>query len=333
MPVAFDIMAGYPVGRIDAEGGTVTVKGTVPWSDVGNKLDELFPASTTSGIGANAIDPLFGLYRCQSCEFEPLGSNGAKVNYGTPFNSPYDATFKLPIYELAVLTAVYSSVQVEFPNASSGDGGGAPDTPDGSTEVTGLIHQLTSGGETIKLQDSSLYWSDDLSAKESGLTCVKIIPTIEHNVTWKRVISPPWESMRTLIGKVNNVDLGPFQTGTMLEETLMYLGFTATPDITPDGQRVWEIGYRFSERRIDELSKSAVGGSKVADGINVSNPNTGGWNHFYKQEEPDKAGGANTKTSGFRRLHATKPVSSPLLYNADTAIHQKADLTALFVQV
>ena len=337
MPVSVDIIAGYPVGNIGPEQGSVTVAVKLPWDEVGNKLAELFPSPSTSGPGANKLDPLFGLYRCQSAEFKPIGAEPDVTGDGTPFTSPYDATFTLPYYSLALLTITYSSVQVEFPNQSSD----SPDTPDGSTEVLGLVHQLSSGGEVITLDDASLYWSDYTSVKGTKVSAHKVVPTIEHNIQWKRVLSPPWEAMRTLIGKVNDKDLGPFQTGTMLVETLLYLGFTATPDITADGTRVWDIGYRFSERRVDELTKAAIGGTITADGIAGYESQYGGWNHFWDHEEEKvidpatKQAVANPKTSGFRRLHSRKPenAAGALVYGADTAIFKKGSLEDLFVQV
>jgi len=335
MAVAVNVQAGSPNGNINAEQGTITVSGTIPWANLGSKLDELFPSSTAAGVGANPVDPLFGIYRCQSCEFRPVGDEQALVNQaGTPVASAFDSDFKIPKYELAWLTITYSSLQVEFPNESSD----SPDTPDGSTEVSGITHQLSSGGEVITLANDSLWWSDNTSAKGTNVTASKVVTTIEHNVTWRRVLNPPWSDMRELVGKVNDDDLGPFQTGTMFEETLLYLGFTAVPDIMSDGTRVWEIGYRFSERRVDELCKDSLGGSIIADGVDGHATEFGGWNHFYKQEESEDKDGVNTKTSGFRRLHSSDPNggtgtgADPLVYDAETAIFRKADLTALFVQ-
>jgi hypothetical protein len=252
------------------------------------------------------------------------------VTYGTPAASLFDGDFTMPAYEYAWLTITYSSLQVEFPNESSD----SPDTPDGTTEVPGITHQISSGGEVITLANDSLSWSDGTSAKGTNVTASKVVTTLEHNITWRRVLNPPWQDMRELVGKVNDDDLGPFQTGTMFEETLLYLGFTAVPDIMSDGTRVWEIGYRFSERRVDELTRLTRGGAIVADGVDGHAQEFGGWNHFYKQEEPEDQAGANTKTSGFRRLHSVNPdgVDDPLVYKAETAIFRKADLTALFVQ-
>jgi hypothetical protein len=330
MAVAIDIQAGYPQGNITPEGGSLTVVGKVAWSDIIPAITQLFPAPTTAGPGTGAIDPGFGLYRCQSCEFKPVGTDPLVNAGGTPFTSIYDANFTMPFYEFAWLTINYSSLQVEYPSVA----GDTPDTPDGSTAVYGLVHNLSSGGETITLSDRSLYWSDEKSANGEKVSARKIIATVEHNVMWKRVASPPWESMRTLIGKVNSTNLGPFQTGTILNETLLYLGFTATPDITAAGDRVWEIGYRFSERRVDELASNyGTGTGAVADGVVGYEDTYGGWNHFWKQEEPVTVDGENTEVSGLRRLHATKPEADYHLYQEGYAIFKKADLTALFVQV
>jgi len=331
MAVAVDVRAGSPSGNINAEQGTITVAGRIAWTSLATKLGELFPSSTAAGVGANPVDPLFGIYRCQSCEFRPIGDEEALVNQGgTPAASPFDSDFKIPKYEYAWLNVTYSSLQVEFPNVT----GDSPDTPDGSTEVPGITHQLSSGGEVITLANDSLWWSDGSTAKGTNVTASKVITTVEHNITWRRVLNPPWSDMRELVGKVNDDDLGPFQTGTMFEETLLYLGFTAVPDIMSDGTRVWEIGYRFSERRVDELTKATRGGAIIADGVDGHATEFGGWNHFYKQEENEGVAGANTATSGFRRLHSVEPDAGddPLIYNVETAIFRKADLTALFVQ-
>jgi hypothetical protein len=342
MAIAVDVQAGSPTGNINAEQGTINVSGKVSWANLGPKLLELFPAASTSTHGVNPLDPLFGVYRCQSVQFRPIGAE-PKVNFGVPAVSLYDADFTMPVYEFAWLDITYSSLQVEFPNVSgsspSGSPSDTPDTPDGSTEVTGLSHQLTSGGETITLADSSLWWSDGGTAKGTSPSAHKIVATVEHNMTWNRVSSPNWEAMRTLIGKVNDDDLGPFQTGKILEETLLYVGFTATPDITADGERVWTLGLRFSERRVDELTKVSEGGAVIEDGITGYTSTYGGWNHFFMQQEDQDANGANPRTSGFRRLHSRKPTNATPSagkyydYVDDTAIFKKDDLTALFRQV
>jgi len=338
MPIDVNIQAGYPTGSVGTEQGSVTVAIILAWDLVPGKLAELFPSPSAAGPGANKLDPIFGFYRCQTVEFKPIGAEPDVTKGGAPFVSPYDATFTLPYYELALLTITYSSVQVEFPNQSSD----TPDTSDGSIEILGLTHQLSSGGEVITLDESSLFWSDYTSAKGTSVTSHKVIPTLEHNIKWKRVLSPPWEAMRTLIGKVNDMDLGPFQTGTMLEETLLYVGFSASPDITADGTRVWEIDFKFSERRVDELAKATIGGSVVADGITGYTTTYGGWNHFWKQEEDKVMNGAtppaavdNPVTSGFRRLHSRKPANAAaaLVYLGDTAIFKKGSLETFFVQV
>jgi len=334
MAIAVNVQAGYPIGNISAEQATVTVRGQIAWSDLTAKLAELFPLPTTSGPGANKLDPLFGFFRCQSCEFLPVGADPTVVGGGATSVSAYDADFELPNYEFAWLNIVYSSVQVEFPNEGS-----TSDKPDGVTPVPGLLHQLNAGGEVVTLDQNSLVWSDEISVNGTNVSAHKVVPTIEHSVTWKRVSSPPWEAMRTLIGKVNDMDLGPFQTGTMTEETLLYLGFSASPDISASGVVVWDIVFRFSERRVDELTKASIGGANTADGVTGHESEYGGWNHFWKQEEEkvtdDVTGDAvdNPKTSGFRRLHSRKPAAAPLTYNESTAIFVKGSLETLFVQV
>jgi len=343
--VAVNVHAGYPTGNINAEQGSITVVGDIAWADLTAKLNELFPASLTSGIGQNPLDPQFGIYRCQSCEYRPFPNDAPPVISDIP--STFDATFaKMPVYEKALLTINYSSAQVQFPNSASD----TPDKPDGSTEVTGLSHQISSGGEVITLEHSSLVWSHGKNVEGTNVSASKVVPTLEHSITWNRVLSPNWDKLRDLIGKVNNTDLGPFQTGTMYNETLLYLGYQASPDITADGTRVWNLSLRFSERRVTELCKESVGGAVIADGITGYEGVYGGWNHFYIQEPefkitdvavpPVPAGGKvpNPLTSGFRRLHSKLPgARGPgvafLAYVEDAAIYKKADLTLIFVQV
>lgn len=332
--VDVNVLAGYPTGNISAEQGTITVAGLIDWADVPTKLGELFPAASTSTPGANAFDPLLGIYRCQSVEFRPQTDTPDVIAGGATITSPFDATFELPNYDKAVLTINYASPQVENSNP------GSEDQPNGTDDVAGLTHQLSTGGETITLEKDALYWSDGTSANGTTVSAHKIVVTIEHNIQWKRVLSPPWEAMRSLVGKVNDMDLGPFQTGTIVEETLLYLGFTATPDIMADGVRVWDIGFRFSERRVDELTKDTFLGTVTADGVTGHASEYGGWNHFWKQEEatiantpPGVGTIANPKLSGFRRLHAREPSGAGLVYEEDAAIFKKGALETLFVQV
>ena len=96
------------------------------------------------------------------------------------------------------------------------------------------------------------------------------IPIVEHHVTWRRVLDPPWDAIRTCAGAVNSAAfLGA------AAETVLFDGAKAEPRIHRPGQfprtpvRLADRPTSFGKRLI-KVVEGAVG------------PQTYGWNHTYR---------------------------------------------------
>lgn len=164
-----------------------------------------------------------------------------------------------------------------------------------------LTHQWSAGGEAFTVEAGSLCWdrlpeyivdlqvvgsflvdpNSDGADKVIGVKAQQkevasprlIVPHIEHQITWHRVVRPPYKAIRACIGKVNNADVD-FRTGKIPKECLLLTGVNIVRNVMTDGNFSIEIVYRFSERRV----------------VAMDNPATepGGWNHFYKSSPPRK---------------------------------------------
>ena len=133
---------------------------------------------------------------------------------------------------------------------------------------TFLTHRISIGAEFLTLPKQAARWhgeegeEDAEIPKGEDIPFSKLIPTAEHQFTWKQVVSPPFTAIRNAIGKTNSVPI--FGAAT---ETLLFLGVDAQREFTSDGQKPWTLDYRFSERLVKD------GGIRVI-----------GWNHAFRPE-------------------------------------------------
>ena len=333
MPVSRDIETNIS-GQVTATTANVRIQETIDWGDVPARLSEIFGPTTSSGVVATELDPLFGLWRAQSVDFKPKSKKMTDTVAGASAGDP-----TMPLFEYADLTITYSTLEQESPTSQSDadqDGEGDP--------VPFLTHNWSIGGDFITMDDTEMFWSQGGSAKGTGIAANKIIPSIEHSINWKRVLNPPFAQIRNCMGKINSKKM-TFSTGIIWPETLLFNGAEMSRDIMSDGTRAWDVTYRFSERRIDCTLNDYVITPDTGSGVTVSSydgagPNGidttsldsgiiaklggryGGWNHFYKKDSPP----------GMFRLHQSRPANNVHLYHEDKAIYKKYDLLKLFEQ-
>lgn len=135
---------------------------------------------------------------------------------------------------------------------------------------TFLTHKITIGAElmtvpprNVTLTDASMDPAntkvEDIMTDEDAPITI-LMPTAEHQFTWKRVIDPPFAAIYDNIGKVNS---GAFLGAG--KESLMFLGCDAQREFTTGDAKPWTLDYRFSHR--------------CARPVGAPNPLT--WNHFY----------------------------------------------------
>jgi hypothetical protein len=174
-----------------------------------------------------------------------------------------------------------------------------------------LSHRWSTGGEFLTADAQGLEWSDS-GLVDDDVKAGILVGTIEHHITWARVTSPPFSVIRSRMGCVNSAELN-FKTGRIYPETLLFLGAELRRDILTDGALAWEVGYHFSERSVplgnvgedDDDHGNKVGGVSTGDQMTV-----GGWNHFFRSEDQDRA--RMSGKTGFYRLRTKTRINDTL---------------------
>lgn len=349
----FSIDPSSMTGDITPNQSRALIAGWVPWDDLPAFAASIFPPSQIiSGVLYQFLGqayPGWPNLRATRMTFAPCNV-GDQIDLRAPATFPvmdYTGTsIKLPIFNHARVEITYENVQNQPTNN---------DDP-----VPYLMHRWSLGGQTYTFGRGGAIW-DRLLFKDEDVPVTESDPAyrnwigvpvdsdyqahftvalIEHEITWPRVIRPPFTAIRDCYNKVND-DTVTFVTGSIPTECLLFLGGNIQTQILSDGSYAMELIYRFSERRVFAMDQEAPGG----------------WNHFPYQGGVHTLGrapyGSDAEDdecifspSGFYRLE--KQVADPyttdicqfyFIDNADdfttgyqdaTAIYPKADFSALF---
>lgn len=367
----FSIEAGYPTWDWSPNEARATIKGWVPWADLTAFVADMFPPSTiVTGVLYQYLGKAFpGLpnLRATNLKILPYGGGGTPVvidNQPPPAFGVNDYTgdpMTLPVYDHAYIEITYENVKNQ--PVSSAD------------PVPYLTHRWAIGGEVLALGKGGSCWdrlfykynssggsaydgsgNPILTGSFSSLTDSQkreylgvrvdedtkahiVIPHITHEITWPRVINPPFTAVRQCVQHVNNANL-TLSTGVVPPECMLFLGGEIETVVLSDGSFAMNMKYRFQERQIyDPMDQTAVAG----------------WNHFYHQgaSSPNVIAGYGTDEcricpAGFYRLE--RMVNTPRMqasacsfsfptssvtdlsvgYHDETAIYQKANFANLF---
>lgn len=271
-------LPGSPTLEATTDGRSASEILMVPWSFVDHFIDESLPPAYALGgfllRPSRRIMPGRAYMQCDKISVAPFYSD-------LPGDDPF-----MPL-DTVVEAASWAQVTVSYKTAETED-------EDEQDPETFLTQRLSIGAEYLTVPVKAIKWTtrngeplspstSDLPANYDSLTpaeqeaakqafkerfstttetlVTKIIPTIEHQLTWKSVVRPPFRAMRKLVGKINNKSLFGAEP-----ETLLFMGADAQREFTRNGVKPWTLDYRFTERSI------------VEGGI------TYGWNHFLKPE-------------------------------------------------
>lgn len=199
-----------------------------------------------------------------------------------------------------------------------------------------LTHQWSAGGEAFTVEQGSLCWdrlpefivdlqvpgsflvhnTTDGADRVIGVKAAQrevqnpklIVPHIEHQVTWHRVIRPPYAAIRRCLGKVNDDEID-FRTGKIPKECLLLVGVNIVRNVMVDGNYSIEIVYRFSERRVKALDQAA--------------DEPGGWNHYYRAGVPKRYEVKGDGSGGVELRHIC--AGRPGFYRLERYIPEAAD--------
>lgn len=134
-------------------------------------------------------------------------------------------------------------------------------------DVTVLTHRVGIGGEFMQMPSHGLKWSDQApgeTVQEEDVGAAKVIPTVEHELTFNWVPDPPFDKIVAKIGMVN----GLTNLFNATPETLMFIGADADRNITSQGADAWKVVYRFSQRVVKMGGAGSIG-----------------WNHFFRPSD------------------------------------------------
>ena len=259
----FDEYQGSPTIDYAVESASAVRKGKIAWSNIDALIAELFPS------GSNTLAyPTNDYLRASRLSIVPL----AKEEDVTTTSSSDLSLATLNSYNFAEVTIEYETSE-EDDEGGGGGGGGGGDPQDPQDPVSLLKHRWSPGGEFLTVPSFGWEWSFDSKEIDRDLELGIMVPTIEHQITWPRVVSPPFSAIRSTIGRVNASPIN-FKTGEIVEETLLFLGADLQREILSTGALAWEVSYRFSEKKVD------AGDFGVA-----SDSSSGGWNHFFRSDE------------------------------------------------
>ena len=202
-----------------------------------------------------------------------------------------DLTADLNSYtnQFAAITVSYDLLDVD----------GYPYLPDVAPGIL-LSYHMDFSGETLAVPGVGLQWQSSSTAPVSPDSVPALrVPIVEHHVTWRRVLDPPWDAIRACTGTVNSATfLGAAAATLLFEGAKVDREFTGLDDLQQP-QYGWRVSYLFREKAIKVLVAS-------------DDTNTYGWNHSYRD--------APYPYSGWDQLQDP----------SGNTLYQTADFTTLF---
>lgn len=284
--ISFEELEGSPEIHGDDDGVRATRRFKIFWADWPSFVGELMGqyaiqyngATVPFWVPANPPNPssvvVYSPAQVAFPGFPNAFVSGFKVQPFQPEspdsrddNSPKPVDFgnQTNTYDLndggAIVTAEYETLfDVSSDDRQWGTGTGGTISPPVGTFLT---YGGNASGEVLTTPGRTFYWQgsapqEPLSADMSpGI----VIPGNEHTITWRRVIAPPWNTINSMIGKVNASTFLGAPAGSV-----MFLG--CQPKRIPRYQlsgTLFNLEYKFAQQ-----SKFLSDGSIV------------GWNYLYK---------------------------------------------------
>jgi hypothetical protein len=254
MSVPFKELGGSPTERYTPDGFLARREFLVAWEDRDAFVAEVLGQAADYGSSPSLCYPGKTSVFAVSVAFEPFDPDSPDLQALT------DLTEGLNSYShsFAKATVLYRTLTLRD----------RPDGPDNERD-TQLTYRMEHDAELVNISPRGWQWADNPSLTvPEDLELGKVVPVTDHLLTWRQVVRPPWDAMRTLQGKVN--------LGTFLgcpEGTVLFRGATANKLFRSSfeagaSEFCWEIQYAFRERAIK------------FDG------QVYGWNHAFRDDPP-----------------------------------------------
>ncbi len=238
--VPFDDYAGKsPVINFTRDSRDATRIGIVAWANIDALTLECFPPPPAPPGQFPGVSYLY----VESMDVRPLHPEGSL---------DWNPSGDFPTYDSAEVTIKYSKLKFEQPSANQ------------------LISRKWAfSAEFMTIPSNTLQWltadaNGKKDVKDDNITAGKLIPMVEHSITWHRALSVPWTAIKANIGKVNDGTLNNSYFNSVADQSLLYLGAEIGWTFSSDGTQVWTIDHKFQERKLKSSGSSY------------------GWNHFWK---------------------------------------------------
>jgi hypothetical protein len=232
-------MPGSPRYSLSRDSRKATRVVETAWANLDALFLECFPAAPS----LPGVFPGIAFLFCESIEAEPLHPDG-------DFSAAALAGASVATYaNRAKVTINYSNLPYE--------------------SDTLLTRRFSFSGEFLTIPSAALKWEGGEVVQDEEISAAKIIPMIEHSITWHRVLeaSIPWDDIKNDIGRVNESAIDNAYFDNVAAETLLYMGAELNFTYSTDGSKVWTLEHRFQERRV-----------KIAEDVF-------GWNHFQRPSD------------------------------------------------
>lgn len=241
MSVAFQELAGSPIEHYSLEGFHAQREFLIAWADRDAFAVEVLGVIDEDGDRTWAAYPGKSSVFAASVHYEPFDPQGVCPQTFS------DLTHGLNNYgtTLAKATVTYKLVNTV-------DRTDAPSTELG----THLTYRMTFSELIEPITSEGWSWIETPSDPvPSSQVLTKSIPITEHELVWQQVIYPPWDTIRSLQGKINASEFLSCPAGTLL-----FVGAKANKLYTSGYQAgasefLWEVAYLFREKSIKQASQ------------------------------------------------------------------------------
>lgn len=223
-------------------------RGHIAYSDIDALILECFPTAPAAPGAYPGVSYLYA----DSLEIAPLCEEGSAVN----------CAGDVAVWTNADVTIGYSTLPY--------------------TVSERITRRYSHGAEILTMPANSVRWESQAVGEHietEDVQAGKLIPTIEHAMTFHRVTSIPWAAIRDNIGCVN---IATYES--IPAECLLFLGAEVSFVFSTDGTQVWTLEYHFSERNIrwsDSTEAAGESSASSSEGFIATGPPFG-WNHFWR---------------------------------------------------
>lgn len=235
--IFYEELSNSPTFSVTQRGATAKQRIKIRWADMDAFVQEVFPSPIIGGCGITydpaARFPGRPLLIADQLDIDPFVPDKHLTHEAVP--ADYD----------------HAIVEISYKTKDYDDSGG---------EV--LSHKTSIGAEFLTLPSGHLRWESQPVGERipDQIEAGKLIPTVEHQLTYHYVPEPNFDVITAFTGCVNG-SVGLFNAAP---ETLLFLGAEAERSITVFGVEAWKLDFRFTQRVVKH------------------GPYSVGWNHFFR---------------------------------------------------